>query len=338
MKILYLGNKLSQYGYTPTGVEYLGRVLEGGGYTMVYASSKKNKILRMFDMVFTIIRHRTADLILIDTYSSRAFYFAWVCGNLAFVFQIPFILILRGGDLQTRKNKNPECLKALFKKAARVVAVSKYLESAFSDFHQTVYIPNTINLSMYEFKLRKNWRPRLLWVRSLHHVYNPELAIHVVSRLKKKYPDTSLIMVGPDKEDLQNKLKIVAKAEGVEDLVTFTGKLSKEKWIKLSEESDIFINTTNVDNMPVSVTEAMALGLPVVSTNVGGIPFLITHNVDGLLVPPNDANAFCNEIDRLILSPDFANKITQQARTKVCAFDNKIVLHQWRSLIDDVLQ
>jgi glycosyltransferase involved in cell wall biosynthesis len=90
--------------------------------------------------------------------------------------------------------------------------------------------------------------------------------------------------------------------------------------------------------MPVSVTEAMALGLPVVSTNVGGMPFLITHEVDGLLVEPNNATEFCNQIDRLIVNGDFAKKIIQQARVKASSFDNKVVLHQWKKLIHDVIQ
>lgn len=337
MKILYLGNKLSDHGYTPTGVEYLGSVLEGGGYEMMYASDKKNVLVRMFDMILTILRNRSVDLILIDTYSSKAFYFAWLCGNLAHFLHIPFILILRGGDLQARKKRNPRLVKALFNKAKRVVAVSKYIESAFVDFHETTYIPNTINLSLYTFKLREALRPRLLWVRSLHHVYNPALAIQIIYNLKKNYPDASLMMVGPDKENLEPVLKTLAKNYGVEGQIGFTGKLPKEEWIELSQQYDIFINTTNIDNMPVSVTEAMALGLPVVSTNVGGMPFLISHGVDGLLVPPNDAIAFCKEIDWLITHPDLANKMAQQARTKVALFDNNTVLQQWKNLIHEVL-
>jgi len=338
MKILYLGNKLSDHGYTPTGVEYLGRVLENGGYNMFYASDKKNIVLRMLDMLFATIRYRYVDIILIDTYSSKAFYFAWLCGNLAHALQIPFILILRGGDLKTRKNKNPKLVKNLFSKAAKVVAVSKYLQSSFFDFHTTTYIPNTIDLSMYTFKVRENLLPKLIWVRSLHHVYNPELAVYIVSKLKKQYPKVTLVMVGPDKEQMEDKLKALAKLEGVEDRIIFTGKLSKENWIKLSEQFDIFINTTNVDNMPVSVTEAMALGLPVVSTNVGGIPFLITHHLDGLLVPPNDSSAFCKEIDLLLSNSGFAKEIAFHARTKALSFDNKVVLQQWNRLIHEVIQ
>jgi len=79
-------------------------------------------------------------------------------------------------------------------------------------------------------------------------------------------------MVGPDKDSSLGEAKDLAKQLGVAESVTFTGVLPKAQWHQLSEKFDIFINTTNIDNMPVSIIEAMALGLPIVSTNAGGLP------------------------------------------------------------------
>lgn len=338
MKILYLGNKLSKHGYTPTGVEYLGQVLENGGYTMYYASDKKNVLLRMLDMWRAILSHRFVDLILIDTYSSKAFYYAWLCGMLAHWMKVPFVLVLRGGDFYARATKSRGIVKGLFRKAAHVVSVSKYLKETLSGFHETTYIPNTLDISKYPLKIRRSLRARLLWVRSLHEVYNPELAVKIVSRLSRELVEVSLAMVGPDKGNLLPGLRALADAEGVEDRITWTGKLSKKEWIEMSARYDIFINTTNVDNMPVSVIEAMALGLPVVSTNVGGVPFLIEDGVDGVLVPPDDLQAFCDAIRRLLMNTDIACEIAQNARKKAESFDNKVVLAQWKKLIDEIVQ
>ncbi len=122
------------------------------------------------------------------------------------------------------------------------------------------------------------------------------------------------------------------------DSLKTTGKLSKKEWIELSKNYDIFINTTNFDNHPISVLEGMALGLPVVSTSVGGIPFLIENKVDGILIPPNDAGQFFEAIDNLIKDNDLVLRITKNARNKVEEFDWEILKYKWFDTIDNVLK
>ena len=110
------------------------------------------------------------------------------------------------------------------------------------------------------------------------------MAIEVLKELKNTYPNAALCMVGPDKDGTQADVQQLIKRYQLHDSVEITGVLSKEDWHKKSEDFDIFINTTNVDNTPVSVIEAMALGLPVVSTNAGGLPYLINNGKDGILI------------------------------------------------------
>ena len=98
-----------------------------------------------------------------------------------------------------------------------------------------------------------------------------------------------LCMIGPDRDGSMAEFIKYAESKGVIERIKITGKLSKEEWIKVSEDYDFFINTTNIDNTPVSVIEAMALGLIVVSTNPGGIPFLLTADKDSILVEPGDS-------------------------------------------------
>ena len=97
--------------------------------------------------------------------------------------------------------------------------------------------------------------------------------------------------------------------------------------------SDIFLNTTNFDNTPVSVLEAMACGLSVVSTNVGGIPFLLEHEVDSLLVPPDQPTLMANAVQRLLSEPGLATRLSQVARHKVEKFDWEFVLPLWLEII-----
>jgi len=141
-------------------------------------------------------------------------------------------------------------------------------------------------------------------------------------------------MVGPDKDGTLQECKDLAKELDVEKHIRFMGKMQKEDWIELSKEYDIFINTTNYDNTPVSVMEAMALGMPVVSTNVGGIPYLLQDREDALLVDANDDKAMVEMIIELIDNIDISKDIVVQARQKVEGFDWNMVKKQWIDLFE----
>ena len=168
-------------------------------------------------------------------------------------------------------------------------------------------------------------------LRSFSSIYNPALAIEVFYKLKSEGINAKLTMVGPDMDGSLQKVKSLSTKNNLKN--NFTGKLSKSEWIMLSKDCNIFINTTNFDNTPVSVIEAMALGLPVVSTNVGGMPYLIEDGITGLLVPPNNSEAMTKAIEKLISNPALAAKISLNARKQVEAFDWDIVKHQWLKLL-----
>ncbi len=334
-KILYVGNKLSNKGNTPTTIETLGAKLEFEGYEVVLVSSKQNKLLRLLDMCWATFKNRkTVSLILIDTYSTQNFYFAVIVARICRLYNIPYIPILHGGNLKNRLEKNEVLCKKMFSNAKINVSPSAFNLNIFKEkgFTNLLYIPNTLEIDKYPFLLRKELKPKLLWVRSFAEIYNPALAISIVKQLKLKGLDVHLSMVGPDKDGSLKLCKQMAKNEGLP--IIFSGLLTKDEWIDLSKEYDIFINTTNFDNMPVSIMEAMALGLPVISTNVGGIPFLISDKIDGLLVAPNNTKAFIKAIECLIANPQNAQKLALAARKKVEEFDWHSVKHKWFTVLD----
>ena len=333
MKILYLGNKLSKHGINKTTVETLGENLSQSGFNVVSYSSKKNSFLRILDMLFGILKHRDANYILIDTYSTSAFWFAFLCSQLARILTVKYIPILHGGNLPNRLTSNPKLCKLLFNNAYVNVSPSEYLKFHFETFgiSNVISIPNSINLSDYTFKERQNFAPNLIWVRAFAEIYNPKMAIDVLYLLQKKYSNATLTMVGPDKDGSLETTKNYAKQFNLK--VNFTGKLSKEEWTDLAKNHDVFINTTHFDNTPVSVLEAMALGLPVVSTNVGGIPFLISHRENGYLVNDNMASEMVEQIDEIITFFPQTVKIIDNAKSMILKMDWEVVENQWSSLL-----
>ncbi|QHI35217.1 Spore coat protein SA [Kordia antarctica] len=332
--IVYVGNIVSGHGKTATTVETLGKLLQKEGFDIRLTSNKKNKIVRMLDMLWTVFKHRkNVRYVLIDTYSTTNFQYAYLMSKLCIILKIKYIPILHGGNLENRLQQSKSKSDAIFKNAHVNVSPSLFLKTVFERYNYTnlVHIPNNVELADYPFKKRENVQAKLLWVRSFAEIYNPELAVHVLHGLKANGMEASLCMVGPEKDASFQKTKQLASELNVD--VNFTGKLSKHDWISLSTDYDIFINTTNFDNTPISLIEAMSLGMPVVSTNVGGIPYLIENQKDGILVAENNISEMVNAIEALIHSPEMVEKLTQNARKKAESFDWEIVKEKWKKLL-----
>lgn len=332
--LLYIGNKLQKHGFNKTSIETLGLFLNQEGFKVKYTSDQKNQFFRLIDMMITTFLYgKRSDYILIDTYSTSSFWYAFFCSQIARILNVKFIPILRGGDLPYRLKNNPLLCKMIFKYAYVNVAPSHYLLSKFADYDFTnvTYIPNSIALEKYAFKVDLKVNPSILWVRAFAEIYNPKMAIHVFKIIKDKYPNAVLTMVGPDKDGSMIATKQLAKELNLE--VTFTGKLSKEEWIFLAKDYSIFINTTHFDNTPISVIEAMALGLAVVSTDVGGIPYLLSDKKNALLVSDNDVIQMAACVDALLLNNVLYSEIVNNASLLVQKMDWEVVKQDWNKLL-----
>jgi len=193
-----------------------------------------------------------------------------------------------------------------------------------------VELPNPIESGAYLYRLRSAPRPRLVWLRAIEDLYNPQLAVEVLAELVRDFPDISLAMYGPAKSAAsQQRLEQRAAGLGVTDRVRLIGPITKAEIPAALDQGDIFLNTTNVDNTPVSIVEAMASGMCIVTTNVGGIPHLVKDEETGLLVPPMNAPAMAAAIRRLLLEPGLGGRLSRNAREKAEQFDWSRILPCW---------
>ncbi|MDV7187459.1 glycosyltransferase family 4 protein [Lutibacter sp. TH_r2] len=337
-KIVYIGNNLAKKTNYFSAMEMLALGLKKNNFQIILSSDKENKILRILEMCFVVYKNRkTSHVILIDTFSTINFYYALIISQLCRLLGLKYIPILHGGNLPYRLKKNSFLSKLLFNNSYINVSPSNYLKSEFeSHGFKIKYIPNAISIDNYNFRLRKLYRPKLLWVRAFDKTYNPIMAIEVVKDLTHEFKNIDLCMVGPFKDTTIDDVKRLIEDYNLQDNIKITGVLPKEKWHQLSIDYDIFINTTTIDNMPVSVIEAMALGLPVISTNVGGIPYLINNKVDGLLVENNNVKEMTNQIRNLMNNPEKGQKITLNARKKVENYDTISTMKEWIKLLNSI--
>lgn len=294
----------------------------------------------MLHMIMGFLRYRrSASLVLLDTYSTSAFWYAWLLAQMCRAFGIPYIPILHGGELENRLKRSSIASRLIFMNASRIVSPSLFLQSVFRQYGypEVIFIPNSVQLELYTFITRIDFSPRLLWVRAFHKMYQPLMAIHVVKKLTYRYPNCKLLMVGQDKDGSLEICKRLAAEYNVSENIEFVGFLPKADWTGRAKNYDIFINTTSADNMPVSVIEAMALGLPVVSTNVGGIPYLIEDGVNGFIVDKNDVDGMVKAVDVICENRDVGHLFAARARRIVEAYDWAKVRHQWNALFRGVV-
>lgn len=333
-RILYIGNDLRINSFTVTYISFFSKMLRKEGYEVKTASTRSNKALRLTEMLGLIARYKNStDIVLIDTYGALNFYYAFLVGKACQILNLQYIPILHGGNLPERLERSTSFSESLFGNSKINIAPSLFLKNAFENygFQNTRVIPNAIRTSNYPFKERVQFKPKLLWVRRFQNRYNPIMAIEVLKTISEKYPNASLCMVGPEKD---GTMKTCKKLTDKYDLdVRFTGKLKKKYWSSLSQHYDFFINTTTVDNTPISVIEAMSLGLAVVSTNVGGMPQLIEDSMDGILVEDRSVQQMANAIIDIIESPGKGSFLCENAKKKVDEFDWSCVREDWNEVL-----
>jgi len=337
--LLLIGNFLSGSIGNRAVCEDLAVALTSAGWPVVTTSSRLGRLARLLDFLLTIWRERAKYVVAhVDVYSGLAFVWAeLVCVALR-IGQKPYILTLHGGNLPTFARNYGKRVKRLLESSYAVTTPSGYLFDQMRPYREDlILLPNPLDLKKYPFKHRTHPAPNLVWLRAFHDIYNPSLAIKVVSLLSKSFPSVRLVMIGPDKGDgsLQTMIAL-AHQLGVQDRLIYTGQIPKQEIPNRLDQGDIFLNTTRVDNTPISVLEAMACGLCVVSTNVGGIPYLIDDESTGLMVPSDDPSSMAAAIVRIMQEPGLSGRISERARQKVQEFDWSSILPRWESLFASV--
>ena len=333
--ILYVGNQLLERGANPTTIDRLAPLLaKEHQYTLITASKKKHPFFRLLEMVMVFLSVvKKTDYLLIDTYSTKAFWFALICSKLSRKFHLRYIPILHGGDLPKRYRKHPKTVTSFLKHAYQIVTPSEYLRDFFisESIESIKVIPNPLILERYRFRRRIKFYPKIIWVRAFDNIYNPILAVESFRRIVRVFPESSLTMVGPDKDGSFIRCKKLAERYSLN--VNFTGKVSSSQLIDLLDKHSIFLNTSNYDNLPMSVIEAMAMRLIVVSTNVGGIPFLIKHNQNGLLLDQKTVESVFDSVIYIVENQDEIQSMIVNAHQTISQMDWNYSLKKWQEIL-----
>lgn len=306
------------------------------GWRVSTTSTVNNRLLRPADMLYTIWRARDAYAVAqIDVFSGSAFQWAETSAALLKRLHKPYVLVLRGGNLAAYAQTRRERVQYLLRDAAAVVTPSHMLHQALRDLRPDLAVlPNALDLTPYAWRERTQPAPRIAWLRAIHSMYAPQIAVEAVGLLSADLPDLQLDLIGPVKENgALEQVQAAITRWKLADRVRVVGAIPKADVPATLAGYDVFLNTTTIESFGMSVLEAAAGGMCIVTTTAGELPYIWTHEHDALLVPPNDAQATADAIRRLLTDPALAARLSINARQTAERYTWTSVLPQWESLL-----
>ncbi|HEX3683624.1 MAG TPA: glycosyltransferase family 4 protein [Bryobacteraceae bacterium] len=239
------------------------------------------------------------------------------------------ILNYRDGRAEDHLIRWPSAIRVL-RLVDEIVAPSNFLVHVFSRFGLPARsIPNIVDLEQFRFRQRNRPRPAFLHNRGLEPLYNVPCTIRAFALIQERYPDASLTIAhdGP----LRKQLEQMASHLGLRN-AKFIGNVSREQTPVVYDEADIYLTNPDIDNMPVSVLECFAAGLPIISTRVGGVPYILEHERTGLLVDRDDHVGIAQAAFRLLEEPGLAARLTGNGREECGKYAPASVAAAWLAL------
>lgn len=245
---------------------------------------------------------------------------------------VPAIVNYRGGLADGFLASAPRHVLRSLAGAVLRVTPSEFLLRVFAKHGLTTeVIPNVIDLSRFTWRPPRaaGDAPHLVVTRNLEAIYDIATAIRAFAMLRANKPDARLAVAGTGPQLAE--LQALAVTLGVADAVTFTGRIENADIAALYADADIALNPSTADNMPISILEALASGVPVVSTCAGGIPDLVRHEHTALLVAVGDHAAMAAAALRILQDDALAQRLSDNGREHVTRFAWPNVRTLWQA-------
>jgi len=248
---------------------------------------------------------------------------------IARLFGKKIILNYRSGEAEDHLRCWPRTAVPIMRLADALIVPSPYLVHVFQKFglHATA-VANIIDIDRFKFHERKPLLPIFLSNRNLYPLYNVACIVRAFAIIQQKFPQARLTIAGDGRQ--RAALQALVRELKLRN-VDFCGLIVPDKMNELYDEAHIYLNSSNIDNMPGSILESFASGLPVVSTNAGGIPYMVTHERTGLLVPKNDHDGMAAWAIHLLESASLADSIVRRAYEECSLYTWEAVRDRWVS-------
>jgi glycosyltransferase involved in cell wall biosynthesis len=326
--VLFIGSFLSKHQGTTGISEVTALSLREMGYDIRMCSSIKNKFARMFHIAFLVLFGKY-QVVHIDVFSGSSFKIVQVASYIAKKRGKRVFLNLRGGMLPTFFLANQNAFEKVLSRADKIISPSKYLQQEFNKLGVAVeHLPNSVDLALFSFHAHLKNNYSLLWVRAFSPIYCPEIVIEVFRRVKDQFPEASLTMIGPDKGKRTEIEELISKHQ-LTDSVHLVGPVPHDKLPDFYHSHSVFLNTTIYESFGNCVIEAAACGIPIVSNQVGELPFMWQNEESIMFVENNDINQYIQAILDIWRNEAHAQHLRLNARKVAESFDRNTILQSW---------
>ena len=242
----------------------------------------------------------------------------------------------RGGEAEEFFARAFAWVKPSLQKADAIIVPSGFLGQIFGKRgFATRVVPNIVNLERFVPGCGGDAAPHILVARNLERLYDNASALRAFALVRRQYPKARITIAGSGPE--REALETLARELGVADAVTFAGRVENSEMPALYHAVTIALNPSLADNMPISILEALASGVPVVSTNVGGVPFLVEDERTALLVPPSDHEVMAQACLRLLTDRELAARLVAAGQVLAKEFAWSQVRDKLFAVYSDVL-
>lgn len=318
MKVLLICNYKPGVGGISGQVEILQRKLRSEGHAADIFSTKGSFFWRLG--LFSQLRKvaRRYDVLHIHCCSGWGFLPAVVGVTVGRRLKKRVVLTYHGGGGEHFFDKHTRLVKHYLTRTDTNIVLSGFLAKVF-DKHHLPYtvIPNIIELDGSHYRERKEIKPHFICIRAHESLYNIPCILRAFQKVLIEQPEASLTLVG---DGSQHEALITMVKEMELKNVSFTGRVDNSEIYQYLDQAAIFLSAPKVDNMPVSVLEAMNAGLLVISSNVGGVPYMIEDNKTGYLFPSDDSDALASLMIQAVQQPSESTSIIRNAHQAVDAY------------------
>ena len=336
MRILFIGTFLSKTRGTLQVSESVSRVLKESGYEVNLVSKIENKLLRLLNIINSSC-FRKFDVAHIDVFSNNAFLIARISSFLLSLRGKKIVMTMHGGMLPEFYRLNVNVVNRVLNRASIIQTPSLYLKEVFTNQgnFKVRYLPNAVNIELFKCERDKVIPLSILWVRAFDKIYNPKMAILAFSKIQKEFPNAKLTMVGPDKGELEEVINLAKRLKLIQK-ISFLGPIANDKLPKLYQSHEVYINTTSYESFGVALVEAASCGVPIVSTDVGEIPYIWEDNKNMLLVKKNASDEMAAKVLTLFRNHKLAKAIAKAASENVIQFSRSKIYPKWKSLFNEM--